>query len=324
MKDFKYKNTLSRTLLSYSDKFIRSEYMNNLTKRETNLLYGILSVLKTEDIITLKLRDLTYFIYGNKKKQSTTDTHNTINRLVEKIDTHKITIKGEDSETLIPLFSIINKEYKKGTKHIKTLSLKVNKEAQKLFNVLLEKNFTQIDINDIRHLNSKYSITMYEYCSKFSSTGIVKIKYEDFLNKLSVPNNYYKSQVKSRVIQPIIKDLSKVFHNFKLELVEEYCRGRMIPTYISIKFSKFKLIPVDKIDTKKKKEIKRYELLKIVDKEIDKEIKDEFNNSKNFNIEEYKKVKDFVVRTLNKESGRERYFKIQKYLKNLKIDLTKQ
>lgn len=298
--------------------------MNDLTKRESNLLYGILSMLKSKDIITLSLRDLKYFMYGNNKKNSSTETHNTLNKMIEKIDTHKITIQGEDSETLLPLFSIIRKEYNNRTKHIKSLSLKVNKEAQKLFNVLLNDNFTQIDINDIRKINSKYSLRMYEHCIKFSSTGIVKIKYDDFLKIIYAPTNYRKSQVKLRCITPIIKDLSKVFSNFNLKVVEEYCRGRMIPDYVVIKFDKFKLIPVDKIDSKGKRERQHYENLKIINKEVDKNIKKSIENNEldEKDLEEYKKFKDFIVKTLNKESGKERYYKIQKYLKNLKIDLT--
>lgn len=310
----KFKNTQSRTLLSYSNTFNRSKFIDKLTKRESNLLYGILSLLKNRDIITLQLRDLRFMICGNNYKQNTTSVHNTINKLIEKIDAHKITIEGEDSETLLPLFSIIRKEYKGDTTNIKSLSLKVNKEAQKLFNVLLKENFTQMDINDIRYINSKYSLTMYEHCIKFSSSGMVKIKYDDFIKELSIPQSYYKSQVKTRVINPIIKDLSKVFPNFRFKVVEEYHRGKMIPMYIIIKFDKFKIIPIDKIDSKKKKEMREYETLKIVNKELDKQIKDMIENDRKENIEEYKNIKDFIVKTLNKSNRKRKYYKITKNL----------
>lgn len=288
--------------------------MRDLTKRESNLLYGILSVLKTEDTITLQLRDLRYFICRNNKKQNTTEIHNTINRLIEKIDTHKITIQSEDSETLIPLFSIIHKEFNPKTRHIKTLSLKVNKEAQRLFNVLLENNFTQMDISDIKNLNSKYSLCMYEHCIRFSSTGKVVIKYEDFLKELSIPSTYYKSQVKLRCINPIIKDLSKVFKNFKLKIVEEYCRGRMVPTHIVVTFDKFKVIPVDKIDTKNKIDRNSYFKLKMVSKEISKEIKERIKND--LNIDDYKEIQDKIIKTMNKDNKSKKYFIIKKMIKN--------
>ncbi|WP_131832399.1 replication initiation protein, partial [Mycobacteroides abscessus] len=99
----------------------------------------------------------------------------------------------------------------------------------KLKNILneLTGDFTKFELEELTHIKSTYSKNMYRLLKQYRHTGYYKIHIDDFRERLDVPKSYRMTNVNTSVLKPIIKELSPLFENLKINKIKAK-KGRKI------------------------------------------------------------------------------------------------
>ena len=77
------------------------------------------------------------------------------------------------------------------------------------------------------HLKSTYSKNMFRLLKQYKHTGYMKIKVEDFRDRLDIPDSYRMSNINQFVLKPIINELSPIFKNLNINKIKAK-KGRKI------------------------------------------------------------------------------------------------
>ena len=77
------------------------------------------------------------------------------------------------------------------------------------------------------HLKSTYAKNMFRILKQYKHTGYMKIKIDDFRERLDIPNSYRMSNINQFVLNPIIKELSTIFKNLHINKIKAK-KGRKI------------------------------------------------------------------------------------------------
>ncbi|SKU72554.1 replication protein [Mycobacteroides abscessus subsp. abscessus] len=88
-------------------------------------------------------------------------------------------------------------------------------------------NFTKFELKEMTHLKSTYAKNMFRILKQYKHTGYMKIKIEDFRERLDIPNSYRMSNIDQFVLNPIIKELSTIFKNLHINKIKAK-KGRKI------------------------------------------------------------------------------------------------
>lgn len=135
---------------------------------------------------------------------------------------------GWENETEIVnfvLFTVykIDKEYK-------TVKIAVNSEFSWVLNEL-SKSFTKFELSEFVNLRSSYAKECYRRLKEFRFTGYWIVDINEFRRLLDIPDSYEIKSINQRVLKPILKELSPIFSNFKIEKIK---KGRNI---VRLKFT---------------------------------------------------------------------------------------
>ena len=77
------------------------------------------------------------------------------------------------------------------------------------------------------HLKSTYSKHMFRILKQYKHTGYVKIKIDDFRERLDIPSSYRMTNINQKVLSPIIKELGFIFKNLSINKIKVK-KGRKI------------------------------------------------------------------------------------------------
>jgi plasmid replication initiation protein len=88
-------------------------------------------------------------------------------------------------------------------------------------------NFTKFELKEMTHLKSTYAKNMFRILKQYKHTGYMKIKIDDFRERLDIPNSYRMSNINQFVLNPIIKELSTIFKNLHINKIKAK-KGRKI------------------------------------------------------------------------------------------------
>lgn len=83
----------------------------------------------------------------------------------------------------------------------------------------LTSNFTRFELAQFVDLESTYAKTAYRLLKQYRTTGVLRITLEKFYVIFDVPDGYKKhtSNINSRIIKPILDELSPIFKGLKVE-----------------------------------------------------------------------------------------------------------
>ncbi|MBA6432734.1 RepB family plasmid replication initiator protein, partial [Pseudomonas aeruginosa] len=76
-------------------------------------------------------------------------------------------------------------------------------------------------------LKSTYSKNMFRILKQFKHTGYLKMKINDFRERLDIPTSYRMTDINKNVLKPIINELSYIFKALKIHKVRAK-KGRKI------------------------------------------------------------------------------------------------
>lgn len=209
----KYKNELNRMDFS------------NFTKHELNFFFTICSKVKymKNDYVVFDFKELKKLSQykSTSKRRFILDIERTRDKLME---LKYIEYKGISSKVMaiIISFEILSEN--------EIVKVQIHPEYEYLFNNL-NANFTQFELQEFVELNSVYSKTIYRFLKQFNSTGFFTLSMKEFREILDIPNSYRMTNIQQKVIDPIKKEMSKIFEPFIIKKIKVKGRVERIEFY---------------------------------------------------------------------------------------------
>lgn len=68
--------------------------------------------------------------------------------------------------------------------------------------------FTRFELEEFVNLSGTYTKTLYRFLKQFRTSGLWRVKYDDFKRLLGIPESYQSCDIDKRIIKPAIKELS--------------------------------------------------------------------------------------------------------------------
>ncbi|END1833511.1 RepB family plasmid replication initiator protein [Shigella flexneri] len=195
--------------------------LRDFTSTEINLFFSMCNKLKEKDTDELKipfaeLKHLSSYEQTEKKRFI-----NDLKRIYDKVLNLTYTEYSGLSFKKFVLFTAYevnaDDEY---------LTISVNDKLKNILNELTG-DFTKFELEELTHIKSTYSKNMYRLLKQYRHTGYYKIHIDDFRERLDVPKSYRMTNVNTSVLKPIIKELSPLFENLKINKVKAK-KGRKI------------------------------------------------------------------------------------------------
>lgn len=197
--------------------------LRKFTSTEINLFFAMCNKLKEKETNTLHLS----FDELKELSNYSPKTRN-INRFVKDLDDVykkmlELTIRYEDDE-VIERFVLFN--HYRIHKRDQYLEISTSPNLKHILNSITN-NFTKFELKEMTNLKSTYSKNMFRILKQYKHTGYMKIKVDDFRERLDVPNSYRMTDINKNVFKPIIKELNTIFNNLHINKVKAK-KGRKI------------------------------------------------------------------------------------------------
>lgn len=195
--------------------------LRKFNNTEVNLFFTLCNKLKDKGTLTVnipfeELKELSNY-YSHDKRLFIQD----LEKFYDKI--FSLTYR-EENENVIRRFVLFTKvEIYKDEEYV---SIGVNPDLEHIINSLTS-NFTKFELQEMTHLKSTYSKHMFRILKQYKHTGYVKIKIDDFRERLDIPKSYRMTNINQKVLTPIIKELSFIFNNLHIDKIKAK-KGRKI------------------------------------------------------------------------------------------------
>lgn len=185
--------------------------LRSFKEKEIDIFYTLLFKAKEQesDLINISFAEL---------KELTQYKSTSLERFYKDIDSTYMKILGlnlriikEDSFGRLNLFQkyLIHPNEKR-------VEIRVDKEFKYLINDLIG-TYTKFDLIELTKLKSSYSKMLFRHLKQFNSTGEYRVKLEDFRDLFSIPESYRMTDLNVQIFNPVLKELSPIFQNLKLE-----------------------------------------------------------------------------------------------------------
>ncbi|MDU2130940.1 MAG: RepB family plasmid replication initiator protein [Staphylococcus epidermidis] len=185
--------------------------LRKFNNTEVNLFFTLCNKLKDKGNLTVnvpfeELKELSNY-YSHDKKLFIQD----LEKFYDKV--FSLTYR-EETENVIRKFILFTKvEIYKDKEYV---AIGVNPDLEHIINSLTS-NFTKFELREMTHLKSTYSKHMFRILKQYKHTGYVKIKIDDFRERLDIPNSYRMTNINQKVLAPIIKELGLLEFTFDAE-----------------------------------------------------------------------------------------------------------
>ena len=180
-------------------------------QRELNIFFSICAFMKDKGDSTIT------FSYDEIKQMANLNvpTNQVFEELLESTYDKLLQLKiGYVNKDIVEKF-ILFTGYKIN-KTDKLVDITINAQYQYILNEL-SKNFTVFELPEFNSLVSSYSKNMFRLLKQYKSTGFYKVSIEEFRRLLDIPESYNMSKISVKVIDPIEKELSNYFEEFRVE-----------------------------------------------------------------------------------------------------------
>ena len=180
-------------------------------QRELNIFFSICAFMKDKGDSTIT------FSYDEIKQMANLNvpTNQVFEELLESTYDKLLQLKiGYVNKDIVEKF-ILFTGYKIN-KTDKLVDITINAQYQYILNEL-SKNFTVFELQEFNSLVSSYSKNMFRLLKQYKSTGFYKVSIEEFRRLLDIPESYNMSKISVKVIDPIEKELSNYFEEFRVE-----------------------------------------------------------------------------------------------------------
>ena len=197
--------------------------LRRFTATEINLFFAMCNKLKEQDTNTLHLS----FDELKELSNYSPETRN-INRFVD--DLQRVYDKMLDirytirTETKIKKFVLFYK-YEIDISE-RYLEIATSPDLKYILNSITS-NFTKFELKEMTHLKSTYAKNMFRILKQYKHTGYMKIKIDDFRERLDIPKSYRMTDINKNVLKPIVTELNATFNNLHINKIKAK-KGRKI------------------------------------------------------------------------------------------------
>lgn len=197
--------------------------LRRFTSTEINLFCAMCNKLKEQDTNTLHLSfdELKELSNYNPETRNINRFVDDLQRVYDKMLDIRYTIR---TETKIKKFVLFYK-YEIDISE-RYLEIATSPDLKYILNSITD-NFTKFELKEMTHLKSTYVKNMFRMLKQYKHSGYIKIKIEDFRERLDIPNSYRMSNINQFVLTPIIKELSTIFNNLHINKIKAK-KGRKI------------------------------------------------------------------------------------------------
>ena len=197
--------------------------LRRFTSTEINLFFAMCNKLKEQDTNTLHLSfdELKELSNYNPETRNINRFVDDLQRVYDKMLDIRYTIR---TETKIKKFVLFYK-YEIDISE-RYLEIATSPDLKYILNSITD-NFTKFELKEMTHLKSTYAKNMFRMLKQYKHSGYMKIKIEDFRERLDIPNSYRMSNINQFVLTPIIKELSTIFNNLHINKIKAK-KGRKI------------------------------------------------------------------------------------------------
>ncbi|MGX3046113.1 replication initiation protein [Helicobacter sp. T3_23-1056] len=221
----------------------------NFTEQEQNLLCAIIFKIREQIdknfIISLYPQDLQNFSNKNLTNKEITDIIKTFEtkifnadftillrdeqkKMFGKMRTHFFNhfVVWYNQKEKIDEFDFLSYSWEE----FERIDIEINEHFEYLVNSL-NSNFTKFELLEFINLSGKYTKTLYRLLKQYRSTGIMKMKWDEFKDIMDIPKEYRQCDLDLRILKPAIKELTKehtlfdtsrvAFQNLQYEKIKE-------------------------------------------------------------------------------------------------------
>ena len=184
--------------------------LGNFKEKELDLFFSICYKMKergeSEQTFTFKeLKHLSSYSYRGLERFYK-DLDQTYKKLIN------LNFKIENDERIVRFVLFTEYEISKKDRIVR---IKMNEKFRYLLNDLFT-NYTQLDLLEFVSLKSTYSKNMFKLLKQWETVKEKTYTLENFKELLGVPLGYNSTNLNERIIKPIHKELSRLFHNLKI------------------------------------------------------------------------------------------------------------
>ena len=226
------------------------KYHNDLNKLkfylfgelEQNILMGVFLNARfhnTKEFI-LNADDIAKFLpQRNPSKQEIFNRVMSLRENLFKIDyTHEINLdNGLIELSFYNIFSVFTLVYTTENREFEYLKIKISDDFSYLIHNLT-KFMTQFELEEFLFLNGKYAKALYIHLKQFRTTGIWRVKWDDFKEFLGIPSSYKMCDIDKRILNPCVEQLSSPLNLF--ELHENKTKKATRTPFKNLKYTKIK------------------------------------------------------------------------------------
>lgn len=226
------------------------KYHNDLNKLkfylfgelEQNILMGVFLNARfhnTKEFI-LNADDIAKFLpQRNPSKQEIFNRVMSLRENLFKIDyTHEIKLdNGLIELSFYNIFSVFTLVFTTENREFEYLKIKISDDFSYLIHNLT-KFMTQFELEEFLFLNGKYAKALYIHLKQFRTTGIWRVKWDDFKEILGIPSSYKMCDIDKQILKPCVEQLSSPLNLF--ELHENKTKKATRTLFKNLKYTKIK------------------------------------------------------------------------------------
>ena len=226
------------------------KYHNDLNKLkfylfgelEQNILMGVFLNARfhnTKEFI-LNADDIAKFLpQRNPSKQEIFNRVMSLRENLFKIDyTHEIKLdNGLIELSFYNIFSVFTLVYTTENREFEYLKIKISDDFSYLIHNIT-KYMTQFELEEFLFLSGKYTKALYIHLKQFRTTGIWRVKWDDFKEILGIPSSYKICDIDKRILNPCVEQLSSPLNLF--ELHENKTKKATRTLFKNLKYTKIK------------------------------------------------------------------------------------
>lgn len=220
---------------------LNSVGLRSFTAEELDLLMSICHKLKDKGTEEIKISyyDLKKLIQ-TKKNPSLKEFTESIMNVNRKLLALNFTIVENNEIIQFAMF----KEFRTNPQN-QILTIAISDRFKFLLNDFEVGNWTRFELKEFMNLNSNYIKEFYRRMKQFRKTGFWKCDIEEFRNLLDIPKKYRITDIDTRILKPIQKELGEKY-NLKIEKKYGFNggRGRSRVVGFEFKFSTEKKVDI--------------------------------------------------------------------------------
>lgn len=203
--------------------------MRGWTKEEMNFMFAVLSKAKEKgtDLIEFDKTQLTELAqYSERHKMR---LHDVLKNLVDHVTEMKYIEETTYSYEVMNLFQRFKVQWNEDYTEMHA-TIRVSSDFEYILNQL-NANFMKFELDEFIKLRSTYAKQMYRLLKQWRTVGQKEWPVQDLRYLLAVPKNYRTCDIDSRVLKPIIKELSPIFRDLKVKAIKKRTKGNPIIAY---------------------------------------------------------------------------------------------